>query len=183
MHNRLRGLCGINPFGSQYHLSSGKGFQTPVMLWAWSDHGKGQVSRNFHRWARRYGIRDGAKPRPVLLNNWEATHFDFDEQKIVALFDGAKELGAELFLLDDGWFGDKHPRDHDRAGLGDWQVNARKLPHGLSFLAGEAQKRGLRFGIWFEPEMVNPASELYERHPDWAIAQPHRELQLSRTQL
>ena len=153
------------------------------MLWTFSDHGKGQVSRNFHRWARKYGVRDGDTPRPVLLNNWEATYFNFDEEKIVSLFDGAKELGAELFLLDDGWFGNKHPRNNDSAGLGDWQANHQKLPHGLSHLADEAQKRGIRFGIWMEPEMVNPASELYEQHPDWVIKQPNREPDLSRNQL
>jgi alpha-galactosidase len=180
---RLRALTGINPFGAQYRLPPAATFTTPAMLWTWSGEGKGAVSRNFHRWARRYGIRDGQAARPVLLNNWEATHFDFDEQKIVALFDGAKSLGAELFLLDDGWFGNQHPRDHDKAGLGDWEVNRRKLPHGLSFLADEARKRGLRFGIWLEPEMVNPASVLYQQHPDWVISQPHRELLLSRNQL
>jgi alpha-galactosidase len=180
---RLRALAGINPFGAQVRLPKGQIFTTPAMLWTFSAEGKGGVSRNLHRWARRHGIREGARPRPVLLNNWEATHFDFDEQKIVALFDGARQLGAELFLLDDGWFGDKHPRDNDRAGLGDWQVNPRKLPHGLPFLAEEARKRGLGFGIWVEPEMVNPASELYERHPDWIVAQPRRELLLSRNQL
>jgi len=175
--NRLRALCGINPFGSQYRLLHGQVFVTPAMIWSWSDQGKGQMSRNFHHWARRYGIRDGTKPRPVLLNNWETTVFDFNEPRLVSLFDGAKEIGAELFLLDDGWFGNKHPRNDDRTGLGDWQVNQNKLPHGLSFLADEAKKRGVRFGIWLEPEMVNPVSDLFEQHPDWVIQQPHRELQ------
>ena len=182
-NNRLRALCGINPFASQYRLKPGRTFTTPAMLWTWSDQGKGQVSRNFHRWARRYGIRDAAQPRPVLLNNWEATGFKFDEPTIVSLFDGAKEIGAETFLLDDGWFGNRHPRNDDKAGLGDWQVNTNKLPHGLSFLAAEARRRGVNFGIWLEPEMVNPASDLFEQHPDWAIRQPHRELELSRNQL
>jgi alpha-galactosidase len=181
--NRLRALAGINPFAAQYRLKPGQVFKTPAMLWTWSGAGKGQVSRNFHRWALKYGIRDGEKPRPVLLNNWEATHMDFDEQKIVSLFDGARDLGIELFLLDDGWFGNKHPRDNDHAGLGDWQVNQRKLPHGLSYLADQARQRGLGFGIWLEPEMVNPQSELYERHPEWAIVQPKREPELSRNQL
>ena len=181
--NRLRAVCGINPHGSQYQLVAGRTFTTPAMLWTYSRAGKGQVSRNFHRWARKYGIRDGDKPRPVLLNNWEATHMNFDEAKIVSLFDGAAEIGIELFLLDDGWFGNKHPRDNDRAGLGDWQVNQRKLPHGLSHLADEAKERGLEFGIWLEPEMVNPQSDLYEKHPDWAIGQPFREPELSRNQL
>ena len=182
-NNRLRALCGINPLGSEYRLAPGKTFTTPSMLWTWSGAGKGQVSRNFHRWARRYGIRDGEKPRPVLLNNWEATLMDFNEEKIVSLFDGAKELGVDLFLLDDGWFGNKHPRDNDKAGLGDWDVNTKKLPHGLSYLATEAQKRGVGFGIWIEPEMVNPKSELFEQHPDWVIRQPNRELLYGRNQL
>lgn len=181
--NRLRVLSGINPSGSRYHLAPGEVFETPKMLWTWSDRGKGQISRNFHRWARKYGIRDGSRPRPVLLNNWEATHMNFDEAKIVSLFDGAAEIGVETFLLDDGWFGNRHPRDNDRAGLGDWQVNHRKLPHGLTYLVDEAKERGLGFGIWIEPEMVNPQSDLYNRHPDWAIHQPYRELELSRNQL
>jgi alpha-galactosidase len=181
--NRLRAVCGINPFGSQYHLKPGQTFTTPTMLWSWSDHGKGQVSRNFHRWARRYGIRDGSQPRPVVLNNWEATGFKFDEPTLVTLFDGAKELGVDTFLLDDGWFGNRHPRNDDRAGLGDWKVNTNKLPQGLAYLASEANKRGVQFGIWIEPEMVNPSSDLFEQHPDWAIRQPHRELALSRNQL
>jgi alpha-galactosidase len=182
-NNHLRALCGINPFGEEYRLARGKTFVTPAMLWTWSSAGKGQVSRNFHRWARNYGVRDGNKPRPVLLNNWEATDMKFDEQKIVSLFDGAKELGIDLFLLDDGWFGNKHPRDNDRTGLGDWQVNAKKLPHGLSFLAEAAHQRGFGFGIWLEPEMTNPASELFEQHPDWVIRQPKRELLFGRNQL
>jgi alpha-galactosidase len=182
MKNRLRALGGINPFGSQYRLVSDQIFSTPSMLWSWSAKGKGQVSRNFHRWARRYGMRDGDKPRPVLLNNWEATGFNFDEARLVALFDGARALGADTFLLDDGWFGNRHPRNDDKAGLGDWQVNTNKLPHGLSYLAGEAKKRGVNFGIWIEPEMVNPASDLFEEHPDWAIGQRHREPILGRNQ-
>jgi alpha-galactosidase len=144
--NRLRVLAGINPVGQKYRLEPGETsrFETPDVLWSWSDKGKGQISRNFHRWARKHGIRDGDKPRPVLLNNWEATHMDFDEGKIVSLFDGAKDLGVELFLLDDGWFGNKYPRDNDRAGLGDWEVNHKKLTHGLEYLADEAKKRGLK---------------------------------------
>ena len=180
--DRLRSLSGINPFGSQYRLAPGQAFITPAMLWNWSGEGKGQVTRNFHRWARRYGIRDGGQPRPVLLNNWEATGFKFDEARIVSLFDGAKSLGAETFLLDDGWFGNRHARNDDHAGLGDWEVNTNKLPHGLSHLAAEASQRGVKFGIWLEPEMVNPRSDLFEQHPDWAIGQPHREVILGRNQ-
>ena len=180
---QLRVLCGINPFASQYPLARGQVFKTPAMLWTWSEAGKGRVSRNFHRWARLYGVRDAGQPRPIVLNNWEATGFNFTESRIVSLFDGARELGADLFLLDDGWFANKYPRNNDGAGLGDWQVNTNKLPRGLSFLAGEAKQRGIRFGIWLEPEMVNPRSELYERHPEWAMAEPHRQPEVSRNQL
>lgn len=175
-------VAGMNPAGSRYRLAPGTVFTTPTMVWAWSATGAGQASRNLHRWARRHAMRDGDATRPVLLNNWEATFFDFDEARITGLFDGAKELGVDLFLLDDGWFGNKHPRDNAKAGLGDWQVMTKKLPRGLSHLADEAQKRGVQFGIWLEPEMVNPASVLFEQHPDWALGQPHREPILNRTQ-
>jgi alpha-galactosidase len=109
-----------------------------------------------------------------LLNNWEATYFDFDEPKLLGLFKEAKTLGVDLFLLDDGWFGNKYPRNDDHAGLGDWQVNRQKLPHGLGYLVREAEAAGVKFGIWVEPEMVNPKSELYEKHPDWVIRLPNR---------
>ncbi len=174
--NRLRALCGMNPYDSAYHLAPGKVFKTPAMLWSYSANGKGQVSRNFHRWARKYGVRDGDSPRPVLLNNWEATDMHFDQDKIVSLFDGAKAVGAECFLLDDGWFGNgANARDNDHAGLGDWQPNVKKLPHGVEALADEAIKRDLRFGIWIEPEMTNPKSALFEKHPEWVIQQPKRD--------
>jgi alpha-galactosidase len=153
------------------------------MIWTWSDHGLGEMSRKLHRWARDFGMRDGHKTRAVLLNNWEATGFDFDFNRIAGLFAPAKEIGTELFLLDDGWFGNKYPRVSDNAGLGDWQPNRKRLPDGLAPLAGEAVKQGLRFGIWMEPEMVNPQSELFEQHPDWVICQPKRELELQRHQL
>lgn len=181
--NRLRAVAGINPFGSQYRLQSGQVFKTPSMFWTYSPQGKGQVSRNFHKWALKYGIREGQKTRPILLNNWEATGMKFDEATIVSLFDGAKEIGAERFLLDDGWFANKYPRDNDRAGLGDWEVNKTKLPQGLGYLAKESKKRGIEFGIWIEPEMVNPKSDLYEKHPEWVITQANRTPLLSRNQL
>ncbi|MEO7714675.1 MAG: alpha-galactosidase [Capsulimonas sp.] len=182
-HNRLRALCGMNPYASEYHLKPNTPFVTPSMIWGWSGSGKGQLSRNFHRWARAYGMRDGDKVRPTLLNNWEATFFDFDEKKIVSLFDGAKSLGMDLFLLDDGWFGNKYPRKDDTQGLGDWDVTQSKMPHGITYLADQAKARGLRFGIWVEPEMVNPKSELFEKHPDWVIRQPKRDLKFERNQL
>ncbi len=180
---RLRALCGINPYASAYRIAPGQRFETPKMVWAWSNQGTGILSRNLHRWVRDHALREGDTPRAILLNNWEATYFTFDEQKIISLFDGAKSLGMDLFLLDDGWFGRKYPRDHDGQGLGDWSPDPKKLPNGLSALTSAAKERGLRFGIWLEPEMVNPKSELFEHHPSWAIQQPHRLLDLSRNQL
>jgi len=181
--DRVRALCGVNPFASAYHLNPGATFTTPVMIWAWSTNGLGDMSRKFHRWARDFGVRDGHTTRAALLNNWEATGFDFDFNRIAGLYPPAKEIGTELFLLDDGWFGNKHPRLSDHAGLGDWQPNRQRLPEGLAPLAAAAVQRGLRFGIWIEPEMVNPKSELFEQHPDWVIRQPGRELELQRNQL
>jgi len=181
--NGIRALCGINPFASTYQLKPKEVFTTPTMIWAWSTNGLGEMSRKMHAWARDFGMRDGYKPRTVLLNNWEATGFDFDFNRIVSLYDPAKEIGTELFLLDDGWFGNKYPRIDDHAGLGDWEPNRKRLPNGLAPLASEAVKRGLQFGIWIEPEMVNPKSELFDKHPDWAIRQPKRELELQRNQL
>ncbi len=184
-HNgqRVRVLCGVNPFASAYHLKSGETFVTPRMIWTWSSKGLGEMSRKLHAWARDYGFRDGHKPREVLLNNWEATGFDFDFTRIAGLYAPAKQMGVELFLLDDGWFGNKYPRVNDRAGLGDWAPNRKRLPNGLAPLAEAAVRTGLRFGIWLEPEMVNPKSELFDQHPDWVIRQPKRELELQRNQL
>jgi alpha-galactosidase len=179
----VRALCGINPFMSAYHLKPDGTFTTPKMIWAWSDHGLGDMSRKLHDWARDFGLRDGHKTRAVLLNNWEATGFDFDFDRIASLFAPAKEIGTELFLLDDGWFGNQYPRVNDHAGLGDWQPNKKRLPNGLAPLAKAAVNAGLRFGIWMEPEMVNPNSELFHAHPDWVIRQPKRELELQRNQL
>ncbi|MEI9960444.1 MAG: alpha-galactosidase [Limisphaerales bacterium] len=179
----VRALCGVNPFASAYHLKPNETFTTPPMIWVWSANGLGEMSRKFHAWARDFGMRDGHETRAVLLNNWEATGFDFDFKRIVGLYDPAKEIGTELFLLDDGWFGNKYPRINDYAGLGDWEPNKKRLPDGLAPLAEEAVKRGLRFGIWIEPEMVNPKSELFDQHPDWVIRQPKRELELQRNQL
>ena len=179
----VRALCGVNPFDSAWHLRPDETFVTPAMLWVWSTNGLGEMSRKFHDWARDFGLRDGHNVRSVLLNNWEATGFDFDFNRLVSLYDPARELGVELFLLDDGWFGNRYPRVNDQAGLGDWQPNRARLPNGLAPLAAEAAQRGLRFGIWIEPEMANPRSELFEKHPDWVVAQPKRELELQRNQL
>ena len=117
------------------------------------------------------------------MNNWEATYFDYDENKLVELFSGAKEIGVDMFLLDDGWFANKYPRNHDSAGLGDWQENVKKLPHGIGYLVKEAKAKDIKFGIWIEPEMVNPKSELYEQHKDWVLRQPQRPEHYFRNQL
>ncbi|WP_243699530.1 alpha-galactosidase [Flavobacterium caseinilyticum] len=173
-HKNLRLIAGINPFASEYSLAPNEIFKTPSLIYALSNNGTGEASRNLHDWARKYRLLDGQGERLTLLNNWEATYFDFDENKIVDLFKDAKDLGVDMFLLDDGWFGNKYPRNNDDAGLGDWQENKKKLPSGLGYLVKEAKKEGIKFGIWIEPEMVNPKSELYEKHPDWVIKQPQR---------
>lgn len=173
-HKNLRFIAGINPFASEYSLVPNETFKTPSLIYALSNNGTGEASRNLHDWARKYRILDGQGERLILLNNWEATYFDFDENKIKDLFKDAKDLGVDMFLLDDGWFGNKYPRNNDDAGLGDWQENKKKLPSGLGYLVKEAKKEGVKFGIWIEPEMVNPRSELYEKHRDWVIRQPER---------
>ncbi len=181
--DKLHVICGINSFAGQYSLAKGEVFETPRMIYSYSSQGTGQISRNFHRWAKKYGIWRGDRTRTTLLNNWEATYFKFNEEVLSGIISDASEMGFELFLLDDGWFGDKHPRNNDDAGLGDWMVNRKKLPNGIGYLVEEATKKGIKFGIWLEPEMVNPRSELYEKHPDWVITQPNRPLDLSRNQL
>lgn len=179
----VRAIAGINPFGSTYHLKPGETFETPKMVWAWSDQGAGDVTRRLHRYVRQEVLRNGDRPRPILLNNWEATYFSFDEAKVISLFEGARDLGMELFLLDDGWFGEQYPRNDDTQGLGDWEPNSKKLPNGISPLTTAAKEKGLRFGLWFEPEMVNPRSSLFEAHPEWVIGQPKREMEVQRNQM
>ncbi|MDR1779391.1 MAG: alpha-galactosidase [Tannerella sp.] len=182
-YNRLRILSGINPYASEYTLASGETFRTPDFYFTYSAEGKGRASRNFQSWARRYQLKDGDKPRLTLLNNWEATYFDFNEDKLITIMDEAVKLGVDMFLLDDGWFGNKYPRSSDRQGLGDWEVTKDKLPNGVGKLVEEAQKRNIKFGIWIEPEMVNPKSELYEKHKDWVITLPNRDEYYFRNQL
>lgn len=181
--NSLRVSAGMNPYASEYRLEPGQPFLTPEFIFTYSSQGKGQASRNLHRWARSYAVLDGNKPRLTLLNNWEATGMNFDQTRLTELFDGATRLGVDLFLLDDGWFANKYPRNDDKAGLGDWQENKKKLPDGVGWLVKEAGKKGLQFGIWLEPEMVNPKSELYEKHPDWILKLPNRPENYSRNQL
>lgn len=179
----LRLIAGINPYASEYMLAPDKEFVTPAFLFTYSNAGKGLASRNLHRWARKHRIPQGEGNRLTLLNNWEATYFDFNEEKLTTLFKDGKKLGVDLFLLDDGWFANKYPRNDDHTGLGDWQENKQKLPHGLGYLVKEAENAGIKFGIWLEPEMVSPKSELYEKHPDWVIKLPNRTEYYFRNQL
>ena len=179
----LRVLAGINPFASTYELKPGEVFTTPEFIFTRSDNGKGEASRYFHDWARNYQLRDGKGDRLTLLNNWENTAFKFDEDILAELMKEAKHLGVDMFLLDDGWFANKYPRNNDRAGLGDWEAMKAKLPHGVPGLVAKAKEAGVKFGIWIEPEMVNPKSELFEKHPDWAIHLPNRETYYYRNQL
>jgi alpha-galactosidase len=181
--NSLRVITGINPFASEYQLQPGQSFVTPSFIFTWSNQGRGAASRSLHRWALKSGILDGQEPRYTLLNNWETTYFNFDEPKLTALLDDTKNLGLDLFLLDDGWFANKYPRNDDRAGLGDWVENKAKLPDGLGYLVKEADRRGVKFGVWIEPEMVNPKSELYEKHADWILKLPNRPEHYYRNQL
>lgn len=182
-NNGLRVLSGINPYASEYELKPDEIFRTPEFIFTYSSQGKGVASRNFHDWARTYQLKDGMGSRLTLLNNWEATYFDFNEEKLIALFNEAKKLGVDMFLLDDGWFANKYPRSSDRQGLGDWEETHDKLPNGIGKLVSEATAKGLKFGIWIEPEMVNPKSELYEKHKEWVIHLPNREEYYFRNQL
>lgn len=181
--NDLHVITGMNPYASQCKLKANEVFKTPSFLFTYSSDGTGNVSRNFHRWAKKYGIYRGDKTRTTLLNNWEATYFNFNEKVLSGIIKDASDMGFELFLLDDGWFGEKYPRNDDTQGLGDWIVNKKKLPNGIGYLVNEAKNNNIKFGIWLEPEMVNPKSELYEKHPDWVIGQPNRPLDLQRNQL
>ena len=182
-NNSLRVISGINPYASEYKLLPGKTFTTPSFVFTYSKSGKELISQNLQRWARKYSLLDGDKPRMTLLNNWETTFFDFNEPKLVQMISDTKKLGVDLFLLDDGWFANKYPRNNDKSSLGDWEPNKVKLPNGIGSLVKEADKQGVKFGIWIEPEMVNPKSELYEKHPDWIIRLPNRPENYSRNQL
>lgn len=181
--DQLRIISGINPYFSQRTLQKGETFSTPEFIFTLSDEGRGKASRNFHDWARNHQLYKGDESRMTLLNNWEATYFDFDEERLKKLIGEAKELGVDMFLLDDGWFGNKYPRHSDTQGLGDWTVTSDKIPGGIGALTAEAKKQGVKFGLWIEPEMVNPKSELYEQHKDWVITLPNRDEYYFRNQL
>lgn len=181
--NELRIISGINPYDSEYSLPAKEVFRTPDFYFTYSTQGKGGASRSFHDWARNHQVKNGNDTRMTLLNNWESTYFDFDENKLIGLMDEAAKLGVDMFLLDDGWFANKYPRSSDHQGLGDWEETADKLPNGIGRLVEEAQKKGIKFGLWIEPEMVNPKSELYEKHKDWVIHLPNRDEYYFRNQM
>ncbi len=172
-HDSARVLVGLHPDTFSWKLGTGESFQTPEAVMAYSCQGLNGMSQTFHRLyqkrlARGYW-RD--RPRPILINNWEATFFDFTEEKLLQIAQKAKECGVEMFVLDDGWFGG---RRHECAGLGDWVANEGVLPHGIAGLAERIEEMGMKFGLWFEPEMVNLDSDLYRSHPDWILETPER---------
>lgn len=182
MYRNARAQIGINPFDFKWLLESKEEFQAPEVVLVYSSKGLNGMSQIYHNLYRKRlcrGIyRD--KVRPVLINNWEATYFDFNEVKIKEIAKEASKLGMELFVLDDGWFGN---RNDDKSSLGDWFVNESKLKGGLSKLAKDINNMGLEFGLWFEPEMISPISKLYEKHPNWCIHIPGRTRSQARSQL
>ncbi len=181
-YGAARAQIGINDRDFAWQLLPGEALQTPEAALVFSDAGIGGMSRGFHRLWQNHLLprRWMNRPRPILLNSWEAAYFDFDEEKLVSIAAAAAEMGAELFVMDDGWFG---RRDDDTTSLGDWDVDARKLPGGLGRLGDRVRALGLQFGIWMEPEMISPESELYRAHPDWCLRIPGREDITGRHQL
>ncbi|MBQ9120531.1 MAG: alpha-galactosidase [Lachnospiraceae bacterium] len=168
-----RVVMGINPDTFTWKLATGEEFICPEVVMVYSDAGLGKMTRSFHDLYRNHLIRGEYKDkkRPILINNWEATYFNFNTEKLLSIAKEASSLGIEMLVMDDGWFG---KRNDDNTSLGDWQVNEEKLPGGLKNLVDEVNKLGMKFGIWFEPEMISPESNLYREHPDWAIQIPER---------
>ncbi len=177
-----RVAAGLNDWDFSWHLGAGQSFETPWLTIGYTNQGWGQVSRNLHRYQRRHVLPAAfaEKLRPVLYNSWEAVHFAVNQSQQMTLAEKAARLGAELFVVDDGWFGE---RDHDRAGLGDWTPNLQKFPQGLTPLIERVNGLGMQFGLWVEPEMVNPDSDLYRAHPNWVYHFPTRDRTTSRNQL
>ncbi len=173
--------AGIDPNQSEYVLDPRETFETPHLALAYSSEGMSGVSRIFHRWARTEGmLHRGMQTGDILLNSWEGIYLDITEEKIIRMMDDIAAFGGELFVMDDGWFGAKYPRKVDNSSLGDWVTDTNKLPNGIGALTDAARQRGIKFGIWIEPEMTNTVSELYEQHPDWVLQRTGRELRLGR---
>lgn len=176
-----RVTMGIDPSDFGWTLAPGEEFYSPEAVLVYSDEGLGGMSRTFHRLYNNNLVRGEwkKKHRPLLINNWEGTYFDFDDDKLFAIAQWAKETGLEMFVMDDGWFG---KRDDDRSGLGDWYVNEKKLKGGIGSLISRIKGLGLKFGIWYEPEMISPDSDVYRAHPDWCIHVPNRDRSQGRQQ-
>ena len=173
-------FAGIDEENSEYHLKRGETFTTPHLALTFSKEGLSGASRNFHRWGRKYMLANSNVERKILLNSWEGVYFDINQQGMDQMMGDIASMGGELFVMDDGWFGDKYPRKVDNSSLGDWVVDKQKLPEGIEGLLRDARKHGIKFGIWIEPEMANTVSELYEAHPDWILKAPKREPALGR---
>lgn len=173
-------FAGINEENSAYYLKSGEVFRTPALALTFSNEGLGGGSRNFHRWARQYKIANGNKLRKILLNSWEGVYFDINQEGMNQMMSDIASMGGELFVMDDGWFGNKYKRKTDNSSLGDWVVDTEKLPNGIENLIAIAEKNNIKFGIWIEPEMANTTSELFEKYPEWVIKAPNRDLVLGR---
>ncbi len=173
--------AGIDPQSSEYVLEPKEVFATPHLALTYSDEGMGGVSRTFHRWARTDKmLHRGMQTGDILLNSWEGLYFDINEERMIQMMEDISQLGGELFVMDDGWFGDKYQRNDDSSTLGDWVVDKKKLPNGIKALTDAARQRGIKFGIWIEPEAVNTKSELFEKHPEWALQTKGRQLKLGR---
>ena len=177
-----RVAMGINPFDFSWLLQPTEEFVTPEVVMVYSNKGLGEMSRTYHRIYRNNLMKSKFKnsERPIVINNWEATYFDFNEDKIKEIAEQASELGIEMMVLDDGWFG---KRDSDNCSLGDWYIDKKKLPNGLKGLTDAINSFGMKFGLWFEPEMISPDSDLYRAHPDWCLHVPDRHRSLARKQL
>lgn len=173
-YRNIRMQMGLQPFDSNWILNAGEIFETPEVVLTYSDTGLEKMSSQLHQFVRQHILRGEwkDKPRPTLINNWEATYFDFTEEKLLDLAQEAKDVGIELFVLDDGWFKN---RNSDGTSLGDWIVDTKKLPHGVEWLADKINEMGLKFGIWFEPEMISEDSDLYRAHPEYAMQVKNRE--------
>ena len=172
--------AGINEENSSYTLEKEEVFRTPELALTYSGEGLSGASRNFHRWARQHKLAHGNQPRKILLNSWEGVYFDINQEGMDQMMADIASMGGELFVMDDGWFGDKYKRNTDNSSLGDWVVDTTKLPEGIDGLLADAEKHGVKFGIWIEPEMANTTSELYEKHPEWILKAPQRDPVLGR---
>jgi len=181
-YNQTRVQMGINPEHFEWELKPDSTFQTPEVVMVYSDKGLNSMSQSFHKLYQNNLIRGKYqhRERPILINNWEGTYFDFTEKQILEMADISADLGIDLFVIDDGWFGE---RNDDQSSLGDWFVNEEKLPKGLKYISDAIHEKNMKFGLWFEPEMISEDSELYRKHPDWCIHTPGRPRSRARNQL